>query len=112
MILGISSNGKSKSSLTSERFARAPFFVIYNKEEKSFVYVDNIAKEENSGAGAKASKILFDHNVDVVLVPKLGPKSVKALEGFEIKAYQYPEQLNVEEVILLYLESKLPLIES
>ena len=37
-------------------------------------------------------KVLSDLDIEIVLVPELGPKAVDALKAFEIKSYQYKQR--------------------
>jgi len=108
MKIAISSNEKTENSKVSDRFARSEFFIIYDHEDLSFTAIENTAKKAGSGAGGKAVKILGDLNVDIVLVPELGPKALEALQAFEIKSFQYPREKTVREVLYLYFEKKLP----
>ncbi len=108
MKIAISSNGNTEQSTVSDRFARAEYFIIYDHDTLKFNAVLNPAKNEGSGAGGKAVKILADLGVDVALVPELGPKALDALRAFEIKSYQYPREKNVREVLYMYFEKKLP----
>ena len=108
MKIAISSTGNTEQSIVSDRFARAEYFIIYDHDTLKFNTVLNPAKDEGSGAGGKAVKVLADLGVDVALVPELGPKALEALKTFEIRSYQYPREKNVREVLYMYFEKKLP----
>ena len=108
MKIAISSLENNENSKVSDRFARAEYFIIYDHDSLNFTSVVNTAKNEGSGAGGKAVKILGDLGVDIVLAPELGPKALEALQAFEIKSYQYPREKTVREVLYLYYEKKLP----
>ena len=108
MKIAISSNENHEDSKVSDRFARCEYFIIYDHEALLFTSVQNTAKSAGSGAGGKAVKILGDLDVDVVLVPELGPKALEALQVFDISSYQYPREKTVKEAIYLYYEKKLP----
>ena len=108
MKIAISSKGTNENAQVCDRFARADYFIIYDHEKLSFTSIENPAKNEGSGAGGKAVKVLGDLNVNIVLVPELGPKALDALNAFEIKSYQYPREKTVKEVLYLYFEKKLP----
>jgi len=110
MKIAISSSGKDENSLVANRFARAEFFIIYNHEDLSFEVVENNAKNEGSGAGGKAVKLLGDLKIDVVLAPELGPKALEALNAFGIISHQYPKEKTVRDVLYMYFEKKLPSI--
>ncbi len=108
MKIAISSSENNENSKVSDRFARSEYFIIYDHDKLSFEAIVNTAKDEGSGAGGKAVKILGDAGVDIALVPELGPKALEALLAFDIKSYQYPREKTVKEVLYLYFEKKLP----
>ena len=108
MKIGICSSGHTPESTVAGRFARAEFFALYNSETLLFSFFDNSAKEEGSGAGGKAVKVLGDLGIEVVLVPELGQKAIDALKAFEIKSYQYKQGKTVREALYEYFEKKLP----
>lgn len=108
MKIGICASDHTPESLVAGRFARAPYFAVYNSETLDFSFFNNTAKDEGSGAGGKAVKILGDLNIDIVLVPELGPKAIDALNAFEIKSYQYKQGKTVREALYEYFEKKLP----
>ncbi len=110
MKIAICSTGKDETSIVASRFARAEYFIIYNHDDLSFELVENNAKNEGSGAGGKAVRLLGDLNIDIVLAPELGPKALEALNAFGIKSYQYPPDKTVRDVLYLYFEKKLPSI--
>lgn len=108
MKIAISSKKNTEHSIVSDRFARCEYFIIYNHDTLKFTSVVNTAKNEGSGAGGKAVKVLGNLNIDIVLVPELGPKALEAIQAFDMKSYQYPREKTVREVLYLYYEKKLP----
>ena len=108
MKIGICASDNNPESKVSERFARTEFFGVYNSETLSFGFFNNDAKDEGSGAGGKAVKVLSDLDVDIVLVPELGPKAIDALKAFEIKSYQHKQGKSVRDVLYDYFEKNLP----
>jgi predicted Fe-Mo cluster-binding NifX family protein len=113
MKIAICASEHTPESLVAGRFARAEYFAVYNSDTLQFSFFENTAKEEGSGAGGKAVKVLGDLNIDIVLVPELGPKALDALKAFEIKSYQYKQGKTVREALYTYFEKKLPeLLES
>lgn len=108
MKIAICSDGNQIDSIVSSRFARAEYFAVYDSDTLAFTYTLNSAKDEGSGAGGKAAKIISDLSADIVLVPELGPKAVEALKAFEIESYQYKQGITVREALYSYFEKKLP----
>lgn len=113
MRIGICASNETTDSLVADRFARAEFYAVYDSETLQFKFYNNTAKFEGSGAGGKAVKVLGDLEVEIVLVPELGPKAIDALKIFEIKSYQYEQGKTVREALYEFFEKKLPeLLES
>ncbi len=108
MKIAICASDNNPESLVADRFARADYFAVYNSEDLQFSFFDNPAKKEGSGAGGKAAKILGDLDIEVVLVPELGPKAIDALNAFEIKSFQYKQGETVRAALYSYFEKKLP----
>lgn len=110
MRIAVTSDGISELDLVSERFARCNYFIIYDSVTLKFEAVENTAKEEASGAGGKAVKILNDYDCDIVLGPKVGPKAMDALKAFEISIYDYNGAKTPKDAVYLYLGKELSTI--
>ncbi len=110
MKIAVCAKNEGLESLVDERFGRCENYVIYDTETKEAITVENTAKNEGSGAGGKAVNILNQNGVEAVVVPELGPKAVKAIDAFEIKAYRINDQKTVQESIDALLEGKLRLL--
>lgn len=105
--IAIAANEKKPDSLAATRFARCECFAIYDRHSDSFDCYDNLAKGEPSGAGNKAAKMLGDLDVDVVLVPEVGPKAYDMLHAFDMDVYKYDKNQTVKEVLNDFLNQKL-----
>lgn len=111
MKVAIPSMGKELSNQADERFGRAAYYIIYDVATKSFESVDNTAKDEVSGAGGSAVRLLDKEGVKVVLVPEVGPKALAAFKAFEMKAFTYEKGTSVADVIRQYQENALKEVE-
>jgi predicted Fe-Mo cluster-binding NifX family protein len=69
----------------SERFGRAPYFVIVESDDMSFIPVQNAAVSAQSGAGPEAVRQVADHGAKVVLTGELGGNAKTAIEAAGIK---------------------------
>jgi predicted Fe-Mo cluster-binding NifX family protein len=110
MIISICAKSQGLDSLVDERFGRAENFVIVNLDNNEVKTVENIAKNDSSGAGGKAVKLLAENKVDIAIVPHLGPKAETAMEAFEIKTISQGEYKTVKEIVEAYKEGKLEII--
>lgn len=91
----------------STRFARCQYYVLYDFNTKQFTYYENTAKEEMSGAGGRAAKIVADLDAQAILVPEVGPKAFDALDAFEIDIFRYQKGHTVKNAIYDFYEKKL-----
>jgi predicted Fe-Mo cluster-binding NifX family protein len=108
LVIAVSTNSADQHGPVSDRFARCNFFAIYHHKGNQYTFIENTAKNESGGAGAKAAKLLGDNNVNVVLVPEIGPKAFEALQAFEIEIYRYNKNDTVLDAIDELYAGKLP----
>ena len=111
MRIAICAKEDTESSLIADHFARAEYFVLYDHKTLSFSSIINNAKTESRGAGEKAVKILNQHNIDIVLSPKVGPKALETLQAFKIKSFSFKGAITAKDALYLYFENKLRPIE-
>jgi len=107
MKISICSKNKGLDSLVDERFGRSENFTIIDLDTMVVETVENIAKNQASGAGGEAVKLLAKYNVDIAIVPHLGPKAETAMEAFEIKTVSQGDYKSVGEILDAYKAGKL-----
>jgi len=107
MKIAICAKQAGLDSLVDERFGRAENFTIVDLDTSVVETVENIAKNQASGAGGEAVKLLSKYSVDVAIVPHLGPKAETAMEAFEIKTVSQEDYKTVGEVLEAYKSNKL-----
>lgn len=90
-------------------FGRAPYFLIYDSLTNSENYVTNLAINELNGAGIKASQMLVDLNIDIVISPRLGQNASDVLNLANIKIYKSIEE-SARKNIILFKENKLEIL--
>lgn len=105
--IAICADTKDPKSNVANRFARCEFYGVYNHNTLEFLFEENKAKNEMSGAGAKAAKQIYDLGVTAILVPEIGPKAFEALEAFDIEVFRYSQIYSVRDAIYDYYEKKL-----
>lgn len=84
MKIAVSAMGGSLDSLVSEKFGRAPYFVIVDTETMQFTPLLNGAESMSGGAGPEAVRQVSSHGVTAVLTGQLGPNAKTALEAAKI----------------------------
>jgi len=107
MKIAICAVSEGLKSTVADRFGRADNFVIFDTETKEVVTIENTAKNEASGAGGSAVRLLDNNKVEIALIPELGPKAIDAVKAFGIEAYAYGESKTVEEAIKKYENKEL-----
>ena len=85
MKICVSATGGSMESRVSERFGRAPYFVIVDSDNMKFIPVLNSATNMQGGAGPEAVRQVAAQGAQVVLTGNLGMNARTALEAAGIK---------------------------
>ena len=85
MKICVSAMSGSMEAKVSERFGRAPYFVIVESDNMSFTPVLNAAENMQGGAGPEAVRQAAAGGAQVVLTGELGPNAKTALEAAGIK---------------------------
>jgi len=108
MNIAVASEGQAPQSRPADRFARAPWFLIFNREG-NFLEAVNILPGEH-GAAAAAVGLLARREVGVFLAPRLGPNAVSAIAAANMKAY-LSEGATAEDCVRLYLSGKARILD-
>jgi predicted Fe-Mo cluster-binding NifX family protein len=86
MKIAISAMGGSLDSQVSEKFGRAPYFILVDTDTMKFTPILNNAESMQGGAGPEAVRQLAAQGVTTVLTGQLGPNAKTALEAAKITA--------------------------
>lgn len=112
MIIAISACGKTTEDLFEKRFGRAPFFIFYNTEDKTFTSKNN---QQNlnaiQGAGIQSAQNILDEGAQVLITGHCGPKAWQILSNAEIKVY-CADASKTKDVLDQFLQGKLKALES
>lgn len=88
MKIAISANGKDLNSQVDLRFGRATGFIIYNLDDESFEFINNVQNlEAAQGAGIQAAQTVANQDVEALVTGHCGPKAFKVLLAANIKIY-------------------------
>lgn len=85
MKICVSAMSGSMEAKVSERFGRAPYFVIVDSENMKFIPVLNAATSMQGGAGPEAVRQVAAQGAQVVLTGELGTNAKTAIEAAGIK---------------------------
>jgi len=87
MKVAISSRGNTLQSDVDSRFARCPYYIIYDTESESFEAIENKSVMAGGGAGVQASQSLSDMGVEAVISGNIGPSAFRVLSAASIEIY-------------------------
>ncbi len=110
MIIAIPVDENNVNSTVCFSYGRAPFFQIYNSDTKESTFLDNSAIASTGGAGIKASQVIADADVEVLLTQRCGENAAEVLNGADIKIYKTQFEL-AQENINAFLEGKLAILD-
>lgn len=99
MKIAITSSGKDLDNEIDLRFGRTKGFIIYDLENSSYEFIDNVQNlEASQGAGIQAAQNVVNKNVEAVITGHCGPKAFKVLSTSDVKIYTVGEG-KINEVI-------------
>jgi len=84
MKIAIASEGKDENSEISSRGARAPFYLVFEKE-KLIEAIKNPFAVGGGGAGWSVVHMLADKNINLVVAGRIGPNIKTALKEKGLK---------------------------
>ncbi|MDD3436771.1 MAG: NifB/NifX family molybdenum-iron cluster-binding protein [Candidatus Gastranaerophilales bacterium] len=107
MLVAISTNENNLDSQVDLRFGRAKGFIIYNTDDNSSEYIDNIQNlEAAQGAGIQAAQNIVNANVEAVITGHCGPKAFRVLSTSGVKIYTIGEG-KISEIIEKFKKGEL-----
>ena len=96
----ITSTGDNIESKFDQRFGRAGWFCIYDREDNSTFFIENSFKNSNGGAGTKSSEMVAELGASQVISGDFGPKAKSLLEKLHIQMIVLDEtELSIEDII-------------
>ena len=99
MKIAITSSGENIDNEIDLRFGRAKGFIIYETNDDTFEFIDNIQNlEAAQGAGIQAAQNVVNKNIEAVITGHCGPKAFKVLSTSGVKVYTVNE-CKIKEVI-------------
>jgi predicted Fe-Mo cluster-binding NifX family protein len=85
MKIAIPVNEKALTTEVSPVLARAYFIAVYDTTTDQITYNDNIAKNEQGGAGVKAGQLILDLGCDTVITFRCGDNAGKIFQAAGMK---------------------------
>jgi len=87
MKIAISSSGDNLQSEVDSRFARCPYYIIYDTDNGSFEAIKNESLIARGGAGVQASRNIVEMGVKAVISGNIGPNAFRVLSAAAIRIY-------------------------
>ena len=109
MRIAIPVNEKDLKSGVCPSFGRAPYYLIYETNDKTSIFLDNIAAQSAGGAGIKAAQMLLDNEVKVIIAPRYGENAAKVLVDANVIVYRNIDG-SAEDNIKAYENKKLDIL--
>jgi predicted Fe-Mo cluster-binding NifX family protein len=96
----ITSTGDNMASKFDQRFGRAGWFCVYDRENHSTNFIENSFKNTNGGAGTKSSEMAAELGAAQIISGDFGPKAKSMLEKFDIQMIVLDEtELTIQDII-------------
>ncbi|MDK2893661.1 MAG: hypothetical protein PWQ21_463 [Thermotoga sp.] len=103
--VAIPSVGKDLSSMVSDRFARAEYFIIYDTESGNVEVVENTIADAH-GTGPKVVQSLVSKGAEYLIASNVGRNAFETLKAAGVKVYRF-EGGTVQEAIDAFSEGRL-----
>jgi len=87
-IIAVATSEKTESSQISDKAARAPYYLIFDRSGKLLEIVSNPFRDDDRGAGPKVADLLASKNVSVVVAGDFGNKIKSALDNKKIDYHE------------------------
>ena len=101
MKVAITSSGNTAAASLDQRFGRCAYFAIYDTDIQELEFIENTAKEADSGAGPAAVAIVAAQGVQKIVSGEFGFKIKGMLDDLKIQMVMIKEEKSVEEIISL-----------
>ncbi len=95
----ITSTGREKDSLLDDRFGRAKFFALYDKETGELNFHENEGVNASQGAGTGAVRFVSNLDAKMVAGINFGDKAKAGLEAANIEMKSYKPGTKISDVI-------------
>jgi predicted Fe-Mo cluster-binding NifX family protein len=108
MKIVVSSTGKNLTDNVSEVFARCPYFIIAeieNKKIQKVEMIENKIANQLGQAGISAAQLMAEKDIKAVITKNVGPRALDVLNQFKIDIYI--GEGAIEKVLQEFIDGKL-----
>lgn len=106
---------KGLDSILNEKFSRSPYLLFANVKNGKIIghyVIENPYKNQKLRSGLAVAKLIIKQKSDVLITKDIGEISFFALKDYLVDVYQADNQLSAQELIGLFIDSKLSQITS
>jgi predicted Fe-Mo cluster-binding NifX family protein len=89
MKICITAKGVTPAAMVEERFGRAPYFIIMERENRTFEAIENPFAAETGSVGPRIAQLLISHKVDALVSGLVGGNAQAVLASAGIGMYTY-----------------------
>ena len=88
MKIAVTADGRTLDAPVDPRFGRAPAFILYDTQDRSFQAVDNSqGLDAAQGAGIQAAETITRLGAECLITGHCGPKAFRALSAAGVRVY-------------------------
>lgn len=99
MKIMVPSRGENLESLMDERYGRAPYFIIYDTDTKSYEAIKNPYLNDRGGVGVSVAKLCVEKGSDAAVAEHFGPNTLEILKPANVKLFQADSGSSVKDII-------------
>ncbi|RQD69084.1 MAG: dinitrogenase iron-molybdenum cofactor biosynthesis protein [Tindallia sp. MSAO_Bac2] len=110
MKIAVPSEHQTLNEEVCPSFGRAPFYVIYDTENKTTDYLQNTAAGSQGGAGVQAAQLIVDQQVEAIITPRCGKNAAAVVQEAGIKLYRSISG-SIESNLKAFEEQRLSLLD-
>lgn len=99
MKIALTSQTDNKDSMLDARFGRCAYFAIYDTDSKEFTFLENPAKDSESGAGPAAVAFVAKQGISKIVSGEFGMKIKGILESLNIEMISVKDNKTITEIL-------------
>ncbi len=105
MKICITAQGPHLEAHHEERFGRAPYFILIDRETGAFEAIENSFASGAGGVGPKAAQVLIAHKTNVLISGAVGENARQVLSAAGITMITYRAGGTVRDALEWYLRN-------
>ncbi len=112
MKLFLTADGENLKNHIDSSFGRCSFFLLYDTEDDSYEFIENIHKDEQAAVGAAVAQEAIDIGANAVISLNPGPRAFKMLKEAGLDVYHINSGDKLSDVLDSFLHNELIPLDS